>query len=376
MTKKKQSNKLGTGPDKHYRLTLSRLDFLLPQVAEFIKKKSWVNIQPEYQRRFVWDRYKKSLFVESLLLNIPIPSIFLLEYSPSQYEVMDGQQRLNAIIDFFKGEYKLKGLEKYGELNGKSYKDLDVRLRRNFDRIAISAIVIVAESVSTDRERQGIRRLVFERLNTGGAHLTAQEIRNCIYSGAFNKLLVELSQNELFERLFNIPLYKDNFKAGRVLPELAKNRLFKRMTDCEIILRYFAFKEKGNIKGSAKSILNDYMERHQNLADAKIDGMRVEFLNRLRLAHRVFGELTFKVPKKKTAGWKPSHSMFDATMIALDALYASKDDLIANKLVIRKGLSKLFQNENNHAVIVGRPNTSAAIRERQLIVINFLKKYI
>src|SRR5690242_16616779 len=98
--------------DTAFRIVQERNDFLLPQVIDLIKTKKWINLRPEYQRRLVWDDKKRSLFVESLLLNIPIPPIFLYENDLSRYEVMDGQQRLNAIFDFYENRYELKGLEK------------------------------------------------------------------------------------------------------------------------------------------------------------------------------------------------------------------------------------------------------------------------
>src|SRR5713226_1145692 len=83
-----------------FGLAQERNDFFLPQILDYVKKNQWLNLHPEYQRRLVWDVKKKSLFIESLLLNIPIPPIFLYESELNRYEVMDGQQRLNAIIEF------------------------------------------------------------------------------------------------------------------------------------------------------------------------------------------------------------------------------------------------------------------------------------
>ncbi len=74
-----------------FSLAQERNDFLLPQVLDFVKQRRWLNLRPEYQRRQVWDDAKRSLFIESLLLNVPIPPVFLYEYDLSRYEVMDGQ---------------------------------------------------------------------------------------------------------------------------------------------------------------------------------------------------------------------------------------------------------------------------------------------
>ena len=102
----KSADEVGT-----LRLSQEKNDFILPQVLEFVRKNKWINIHPEYQRRLVWDRAKRSAFIESLLMNIPIPPIFLLEWEYSRYEVMDGQQRLSSIVDFYENRFKLSGLE-------------------------------------------------------------------------------------------------------------------------------------------------------------------------------------------------------------------------------------------------------------------------
>jgi Protein of unknown function DUF262 len=100
-----------------------------------------MNIRPEYQRRLVWDEKKKSRFIESLLMNIPIPPIFLYETDLSRYEVMDGQQSLNAIIEFYENELRLKGLETWKVLNGYTYNKCPPRIQRGLDRRRISATV-------------------------------------------------------------------------------------------------------------------------------------------------------------------------------------------------------------------------------------------
>src|SRR5258708_11268666 len=120
--------------DTAFRLNQERNDFFLPQVRDFVREKKWMNLRPEYQRRQVWDDERRSLFIESLLLNVPVPPVFLYEWDLSRYEVMDGQQRLNSIVDFYDNLYPLKGLEKWAELNGSRYGELPQTLQRGLDR--------------------------------------------------------------------------------------------------------------------------------------------------------------------------------------------------------------------------------------------------
>src|SRR5262245_34137240 len=125
------------------RVTQERNDFLLPQIRDFVREKKWLNLRPEYQRRLVWDRQKKSLFIESLLMNIPVPPIFLYENDLNRYEVMDGQQRLNAILEFYENRLTLAGLETWKVLNGLTYSECPPRLQSGLDRRRISANVLL-----------------------------------------------------------------------------------------------------------------------------------------------------------------------------------------------------------------------------------------
>ena len=253
--------------DTAFRLTQERNDFLLPQVVDFVRKERWINLRPEYQRRSVWDAPKRSLFIESLLLNIPIPPIFLFEQALSRYEVMDGQQRLNSVADFYENGFALRGLEKWSELNGLRYRDLPETLQRGLDRRRISANVLLAESTKKKEfTRSDIRKLVFERLNTGGQTLNAQELRNCLYAGEFNDLLIRLAGNGLFTEIWEIPSYAENVdRHGTAAAVLRDNALYKRMLDCQIVLRFFALRDSATIKGSIRSMLDDCMERNQNI---------------------------------------------------------------------------------------------------------------
>jgi hypothetical protein len=182
------------------RLSQERNDFLLPQINDFVKNKKWVNVRPEYQRRLVWDRKKKSLLIESLLMNVPIPPVFLYETELNRYEVMDGQQRLNAIMEFYDNRFSLNGLETWAVLNGLTYGQCPPRIQRGLDRRRVSATVLLAEN-QMGTNGDVVRREVFERLNTGGSggkEITADNVSEGIfYCREFAKALAELVSAKL-----------------------------------------------------------------------------------------------------------------------------------------------------------------------------------
>jgi hypothetical protein len=357
------------------RLSQERNDFLLPQIIDFVRNKNWMNIRPEYQRRLVWNNKKKSLFIESLLMNIPVPPIFLYESDLSRYEVMDGQQRLNTILEFYENNLTLTGLNKWSELNGYTYSKCPPRIQKGLDRRRLSATVLLAET--RGQEGNATRREVFERLNTGGQTLNAQELRNSLYSGSFNDLILELAGLRLFDEIWSIPAYDDHYDKsnGFISPELANNKLFKRMTDCQIVLRFFAFRRTAEIRGSARKILDRCMADLCEADPAEIDEMRSSFTECLSMAHEIFGEYTFKV-LTRLKKWRHSVALFDAVMVSLESLRDHKGALVAARAEILSDLEKEFNTPTSYVLIVGKLDTADAIKGRTKIIGDLLKKYI
>jgi hypothetical protein len=358
-----------------FSLTQERNDFLLPQVLDFVKQRRWLNLRPEYQRRQVWDDAKRSLFIESLLLNVPIPPVFLYEYDLSRYEVMDGQQRLNSIMDFYENRFALKKLEKWHELNGLRYGELPESLQRGLDRRRISATVLLVESSGQRQPNQNdVRKLVFERLNTGGQHLNPQELRNCLYEGPLNSLLIRLSQSPLFTEIWEIPSYAKNVdKHGNISSQLRENPLYKRMGDCQIILRFFAFRDKANIKGSVRSMLDRFMEENAEIPAPQIETMEKDYLSRLQLARDIFGERVFR-HEDEDGKWQLSQPLYDGVMVALDRLWDKRDRLLARKAAVVASVEQLLKRPKAFEVIVGRPNTAKAVQRRMDILTRAIKK--
>lgn len=357
-----------------FQVSQERSDFLLPQVVDFVRKDRWINLRPEYQRRSVWDRLKRSLFIESLLLNIPIPPIFLFEHALSRYEVMDGQQRLSAITDFYENGFALKGLDRWSELNGARYRDLPETLQRGLDRRRISATVLLAESIKKkDFTRNDIRKLVFERLNTGGQTLNPQELRNCLFAGHFNDLLVRLAADEVFTEIWQIPSYADNVDThGFASAALRENNLYKRMLDCQIVLRFFTLRHAPSIKGSIRSMLDKCMEDNQTISKEEAEELGRVFLDTLVVAREIFGKQTFRLRGSK-GKWELSIPLFDGVMIGLDRLKLEWDKLRRNKPSILRRVEDLTSDENAKEVIIGKPNTAQAIRDRLQLLTTALK---
>jgi hypothetical protein len=348
--------------EEDMQVTQERSDFLLPQIIDFVTQKKWMNLQPEYQRRQVWDRTKQSRFIESLLMNLPVPPVFLFEPEYSRYEVMDGQQRLSSIVSFYGNRLKLTGLEHWPELNGKHYADLPVKVQRGIDRRRVSAVVLQSNARGANDDE--LRRIVFERLNTGGQKLNAQELRNCVYASPFADMLVELAGYAPFNDLLGIPRYDEHFIDDQVSAELAENTLFKRMIDCEFVLRFFAFREKKNIKGAVKTILDRCMDGHRSTSEAELESLGVDFKSRIDLARELFGDEAFHL--KDPGGEKSSLSQpyYDAIVIACDRQFGQRVALKKHRSNLKKALLQATSKADAYELIVGRANTADAIKQR------------
>jgi hypothetical protein len=361
------------------RVTQERNDFMLPQICDFVREKKWLNLRPEYQRRLVWDQKKKSRFIESLLMNIPVPPVFLYETDLNRYEVMDGQQRLNAILEFYENTLPLSGLEYWDALSGLTYGQCPPRIQSGLDRRKISANILLTESIKDDADF--LRRTVFERLNTGGQSLNAQELRNSLYAGPFNDLLIELAGNSLFRRIWGIqshstspPTTPELHSDPLATEEPSGNKLFRRMLDCQIVLRFFAFRETGQIRGSVRRILDDCMARNRDATAQATSNFRKIFLEALDTANKVFAPKTFQVRNEK-GEWRLSEPLFDAVMVSVDSLIGRRTTLIEHRRAIMADLVRELKHKRTYEIVVGKPNTARAVKQRISILTKLLRRH-
>lgn len=360
---------------KHaFRVVYQTNNFLLPQLRDLVARGDILNIRPEYQRRLRWVTPQKSRLIESLLLNIPVPPIFLFENDQARYEVMDGQQRLNAIKEFFEGDFALSGLTVLSPLNGLRYTKAPPRIKRALDRASLSAIVLLLESDS-DREAESpftttdIRRFIFDRLNTGGTKLNAQEIRNAIYPGHFNKAIVELARNSLFTRIFGIPPYTEtNPNDYYENPDRQKNTLYSTMGDCQLVLRYFALRDSANIRGSMKSMLDRAMESRVSISLEDAETLKAEYIERLTAANNIFGPEPFMLPPDEKQRVRLSAGLYDATLVALHRSWNQKAEFQSNSAQIKARLQAEIRHSENGPIITGQANTAQAVRDRISLV--------
>jgi hypothetical protein len=242
--------------ERRKRAETTSLDVSLNELADMYSSNE-LTIRPEYQRLFRWSTEKQSQFIESLLLEMPIPQIFVIEVEEGKWELIDGLQRLSTYLHF-RGELnapelnppikkgdklELEECDIIKELNGLTYDDLpttlQIRLKRNF---------LGVELVRKETDPH-FRYYMFKRLNTGGEALSDQEVRNCtirLLGEEFNNFIVRLCRNEAFQDCID-PLSEESRR---------------KMGDVELVLRFFAFKNNFDaFRHDVSDFMTNFMER-------------------------------------------------------------------------------------------------------------------
>ena len=229
------------------RVDFNTYDISVKELISMVSE-SIIDIAPEYQRQFRWPVDKQSALIESILLGIPIPSLFMATNRDGSWELIDGVQRLSTMIHFAgdestrlkinqTDELKLVSLDKLTSFNNYKYNDLPRSVQLEFLLKPLKITTL------TDRSDLEVRFDLFERLNTGGVALTNQEIRSCVYRGRFNDFIQHLAEDENYKSVVRLTRNQEN--SG---------------TREEFVLRFFAFLNNyQNFDHSVVDFLNEYM---------------------------------------------------------------------------------------------------------------------
>ena len=293
-----------------YQIATYPADYTL-EVLHRKWKNNEINV-PTFQRNFVWTQNQSSRLIESFLVGLPVPAVFLYTVRDSQdYLVIDGQQRLRTVFDFFEGRFgdelngfrprfDLKGLNESSEYVGKTFSTLERSDRKKLRNATLRAFIVMQLEQNDDTSMFHI----FERLNTGGTTLANQEIRDCVYHGELSKFLDDLNRIQNWRTIF-----------GKLEPD-------RRKRDVELILRFFALRSNEGYKKPMKIFLNNFMKKNRNPKPSKL---------------LAYGE-TFEATCQSVVdclGARPFHirsginvAVFDAVMIAFShGLSAIPEDI-------------------------------------------------
>lgn len=232
-----------------------------------------LDIEPEFKRGFVWDLTMQSLFIESVLLRLPVPAVYISEENDGRLQVIDGQQRLTTLFRFLRNQVQLENLQVLWELNGRYFQALDRRLQRRFEDAPISVFILPS---NTDPM---IKFETFRRLNVGGVPSTAQELRSYLMRGPGVQLVQRLAE----------PGSKFRIAAG-------ENRTFDRMRADELVLRCLAFLDLGfqRYRGDMQRFLNEELELLNHLTEQERAQRALRFDEALSVILKIFGPNAFR----------------------------------------------------------------------------------
>ncbi len=278
---------------KEYVISGYGADFDVEGLVRRLKRRD-IDI-PSFQRAYVWNHQKASRFIESLLMGLPVPGIFLYRERGSQRMfVIDGQQRLKTLQFYYDGKigdsesaFALKGLK--SRFEGLTYDDLTDEDRRRLDDSIIRASIIHQEAPDDDGSS---RYSIFERLNTSSTPLTPQEIRSAIYGGALNRLIEDLNNYGDWRALFG--------------------RRSTRKRDEELILRFLALYFYGDeYKSPMKGFLNTFMKNNRELGDLDEQTVKSMFEKTVTTMRNTLGDRAIKPDRQVNA------AVADAIMVAV-----------------------------------------------------------
>jgi uncharacterized protein with ParB-like and HNH nuclease domain len=318
-----------------------------------------IDLDPHYQRRDRWKPDKQSALIESFILNVPVPPVYLSEDDFGKYSVIDGKQRITAIRDFLSGNLKLTGLKKFRELENQTYGSLPKEIQ---NALAVRPYIrVITLLKQTDPL---LKYEVFLRLNTGGERLLAQEIRNVAFSGTLNDLLLKLSGSKFLKSRMKI---KDHNSTS-----------YTKMEDIEHVLRFFTINDRWQGIGQILSEeMDEFMRRNRNLNPGQIQDLEKIFIKSLNACEQIWGEKAFYKPQEN--GWRAQFisPMFDAQMVACAQFSKPQvEKIVGNKSSVVRAFCKQYREDSEFQKAVSQStNNPASISKRISSVVNILRQF-
>lgn len=276
---------------------------------------------PPFQRLYVWNVRQASRFIESLLMGLPVPGIFVFRESGStgRHLIVDGQQRLKTMQFFYQGiflnkPFRLSDVRR--PWDGKRYIDLDTSDRLRLDDSIIHTTVFRQDQPAEDD--QSIYE-VFERLNTGGSKLSDQEVRVCVNFGPMTNLLDEMNKTSIWRNIYG--------------PESVRQK------DEELILRFLALLfDRARYKRPMRAFLNSFLQQNKNISEKMMNEYRNIFDITIKKINSSLGDKPFRPQRSLNA------AVFDAVMVAVAELMSQGEEV--SDAVLRRRYDQLLKNDD------------------------------
>lgn len=304
---------------------------------------------PEFQRRYVWSDRQASRLVESLIIQCPIPVIYLNQEKDETFSVIDGNQRLTSLKRFLEDKFTLIGLTSYPELTGLLYSQLDKRIQRHISNRVLRCTVILKDT------HPQVKFDVFERLNSGAVALSRQELRHGLYYGQLLKAAAKVANELKLDKNFG-------------------HRKDKRMKAEELVIRYWALNQGiGVYEKPLATFITNYAESNRNPSNEDLE----QLLNEIRTAHAramiLFGEHCFSFSKSGKRRFNAA--VFDAQMVACSRLTNPKFKILEGQLDALQAEYVKLQNDPGYAKSVTLATSDKAALQGRIHKVTALLKF-
>ncbi|WP_286928340.1 DUF262 domain-containing protein [Pseudomonas sp. UBA7721] len=311
--------------DSQSALVLQQSDLSLQSISDMVDDGA-IDVSPKYQRRERWNLEKNSGLIESFLLNIPVPPIYLAEDEYGVYSVIDGKQRVTAINNFLRGEFKLENLDKFIEIEGCYFKDLPDQLANALKIRPYLRVVTLLRQSDPDLKHE-----VFLRLNKAGVVLNSQEIRNVAYRGELNNMLFDMSEKTYLRTQLNAT---------------TNSTVFREMTDVQYVLRFFTVREYWqSFPGNMDVAMDNYMQKNHKSSKRQVKALQQAFELALDFCEAVWAGDGFKKPggnKRVLQGF------YDVQMVCSSLLTPQeRDNCLQRPDLVQEALIKLLQLDDD-----------------------------
>lgn len=282
-------------------LVLQSSDLSLNAIAQMVDANA-IDISPTFQRRDRWKPGAQSRLIESFLLNMPVPPVYLSEDQNGTYAVLDGKQRITAIHLFMSNRLTLTGLDILHDLNGRSIRDFPSSITNPLAiRPYVRAVTLLRQSEHRARYE------VFLRLNIAGVPLLPMEVRKVAFRGGYCDMIFEEAES---------PFLKSQLKIRS-----DQSSAYRKMIDAEYVLRFLALRQTWDkFSGDLRETMDRHMQEHVASPPGLVNSHRAAFRRAISYCERIWGEQAFQRPDGP--GWRNQAlaGVYDAEMIAVDSL--------------------------------------------------------
>ncbi len=340
-------------PNAEVRVTRAQYSTL--HIKRLVEDRKELIIDPDFQRGNVWAKKQGAELVESILMGIPIPVMYLFEMRDGKKQVVDGRQRISAILDFLNDKLVLKDLKILPEYNDCKFSDLDAKMQGIFEDSQMYFYII--QPPTPERVKYDI----FDRVNRGGTRLTNQEMRNALYRGKSTRLISELSKTEEFLRATGHGISPKRKKDNYVILRTISFYLLYRKAD--VVL-----KQNGEAI-EYKSDIDDFLAKmmifiNEKASDELIADCRTMFLRAMNNSYRIMGEDAYRFAAYEDESGKSRKRPINMPLFEMLAYIFSDDCVTNNSQITRDAINKFKDTYDYQKMLMSNVDSSTNVSER------------